>query len=345
VNIGDQINVFYSYAHVDATLRDELDNHLSLLRQSGFITQWYDRNISAGTDWVDQIDQHLNTAHIILLLVSSDFLASNYCYSIEMKRALERHEAGEARVIPILLRPVDWQEAPFAKLQVLPQNASPVTAWTDRDLAFRDIAIQLRNVVKGLREAQANTSSDRVKLLDSQNPQAVLGSKTNKHKGGQSLTLPPVLAHLDREGKFLESQFAYDVFISYRQQEPDKTWVRRTLVPKLEAYTLRTCIDYRDFRLGASLIGEMERAIEQSCYTLAILSSAYLQSNFTELENILAQHLGLENSQRRLLAVMREACTPRLGMRAHLWLDMTNDKEVEANMPLLAHELQLHPSI
>jgi len=184
VNASDQISLFYSYAHVDATLRDELDKHLSLLRQGGFIAQWYDRNISAGTDWVDQIDQHLNTAHIILLLISSDFLASTYCYSIEMKSALERHKAGEARVIPILLRPVDWQDAPFAKLQVLPQNASPVTTWTDRDLAFRDIAIQLRKVVKELQESQINTSSHQQELLQSNNLQAPLRSRANEQTDG-----------------------------------------------------------------------------------------------------------------------------------------------------------------
>lgn len=141
------------------------------------------------------------------------------------------------------------------------------------------------------------------------------------------------------------SEFVYDVFISYRQQEPDKAWVRKTLVPKLEANGLRACIDYRDFRLGAPLIKEMERAIEHSRYTLAVLSPAYLKSNFTELENILAEHLGLERSQRRLLIVMREACTPRLGMRARLWLDMTNDDEFEINVTRLVYELQQSPDV
>src|SRR5713226_5427580 len=154
MNGNHQISLFYSYAQIDAMLRDELDKHLSLLRQRGFITQWYDRDISAGTEWAHQIDHHLNTADIILLLISSDFLASTYCYSIEMKRALERHEVGEARVIPVLLRPVDWQDASFAKLQVLPQNGTPITCWRDRDLAFTDIAIQIRRVVKELQESQ-----------------------------------------------------------------------------------------------------------------------------------------------------------------------------------------------
>jgi hypothetical protein len=137
--------------------------------------------------------------------------------------------------------------------------------------------------------------------------------------------------------------FAYDVFLSYRQQEPDKSWVRKTLRPRLEAAGLRVCIDHRDFRLGAPIVTEMARAVEQSRYTLSILSPAYLESNFAELENVLAEHLGLEKSQRRLLAVLREPCKPRLGMRARLWLDMTEDEEFEENVERLIFELRRAP--
>ncbi|MBV9386844.1 MAG: toll/interleukin-1 receptor domain-containing protein [Chroococcidiopsidaceae cyanobacterium CP_BM_ER_R8_30] len=136
------------------------------------------------------------------------------------------------------------------------------------------------------------------------------------------------------------STFAYDFFISYRHQQPDKTWVRKTLLPQLEAQGLHACIDYRDFRLGTPLVKEMERAVEQSRYTLAVLSPAYLTSNFTELENVLAEHLGLEESQRRLLAVIYQPCNPRLGMRARLMLDMTDADEFEINLIRLADELR-----
>lgn len=139
-------------------------------------------------------------------------------------------------------------------------------------------------------------------------------------------------------------EFDYDAFISYRHQEPIRTWVRNVLIPRLEAGGLRVCVDYRDFRLGEMLVPAMERAVEKSRYTLAILSPAYLTSNFTELENILAEHLGLEEGQRRLLVVMREQCTPRLGMRARLWLDMTNDGEFEVNVAGLITELRRPPN-
>lgn len=136
---------------------------------------------------------------------------------------------------------------------------------------------------------------------------------------------------------------AFDTFVSYRHQQPDGSWVRDLLVPRLDAEGLRVCVDYRSFRLGAPLVLEMARAVEQSRYTVAVLSPAYLASNFTELEAVLSEHLGLERSERRLLAVMRERCQPRLGMRARLWLDMTDDEQFEANLARLVGELRQAP--
>ena len=146
---GNQvIEVFLSYAHEDENLRDELAKHLKLLERQRVISAWYDRQITAGTEWKGQIDNHLETAKIILLLVSADFLASDYCYDVELKRAMERHEAKEARVIPIILREVDWKGAPFGKLQALPRNAEPVTNWSNPDPAFADIARGIRRAVE-----------------------------------------------------------------------------------------------------------------------------------------------------------------------------------------------------
>ncbi len=154
------VEVFYAYARKDERLRQNLEAHLSLLRQQGLIIGWHDRDISAGTEWDHEIDMHLNKAQIILLLVSSDFLASDYCYSVEMKRALERHQAGEAYVIPVLLRSVDWHEAPFKHLQVLPSTSKPVTdrTWHTRDEAFTDVARGIRKVIEGLTMMQSKTT-------------------------------------------------------------------------------------------------------------------------------------------------------------------------------------------
>lgn len=151
---GEAIEVFFSYAREDEDLRDELEKHLSILRQ-GVITGWHDREIGAGKEWEGEVDTHLNTARVILLLVSPDFMASDYCWSVEVKRAMERHETGEARVIPVILRPVDWEGAPFCKLQALPTDAKPVTTWANRDEAFLDVARGIRAAVEELAALEA----------------------------------------------------------------------------------------------------------------------------------------------------------------------------------------------
>lgn len=145
------IEVFFSYSHKDEDLRDEMAKHLTILKRQGVITTWHDREISAGTEWAGAIDAHMNSAQVILLLISPDFLASDYCWDIELKRAMERHEAREARVIPVILRPVDnWNEAPFGKLQAFPTNGKPVTTWANRDEAFANVAQAIRKAVQEL---------------------------------------------------------------------------------------------------------------------------------------------------------------------------------------------------
>ena len=116
------LKLFYSYAHKDERWRKRIETHLTMLQRQGFIAGWHDRNINAGATWADEIDAHLTNADIILLLISPDFIASEYCYSVEMMRAMERHRAGEAHVIPIILRPTDWKGTPFEQLQVQPST-------------------------------------------------------------------------------------------------------------------------------------------------------------------------------------------------------------------------------
>jgi TIR domain len=139
------IEIFFSYVHEDEALRDKLAKHLQVLQREGIIKVWHDRKITAGEDWKNKIDRHLESANIILLLISSDFLNSDYHYDIELKRALERHESKEARVIPVILRAVDLRGSPFEKLSALPENGKAITSWDNEDEAFT-------NVVKGLRQ-------------------------------------------------------------------------------------------------------------------------------------------------------------------------------------------------
>lgn len=146
--------VFVSYAHEDEEFRIQLEKHLSILRRRGLIELWQDREITPGREWKNEIDAKINSADLIILLISEDFIASDYCYGIELSRALARHDAGEAVVIPVLLKPVDWVGAPFGKLQALPTDARPITQWRSRATAFADVARGIRRTLEELHEQQ-----------------------------------------------------------------------------------------------------------------------------------------------------------------------------------------------
>jgi hypothetical protein len=143
------VEIFCSYSRKDESLREEFEAHVSLMRRKGLIQVWHDQQIPAGNDWVVPIDEHLNTADIIALFVSSDFLASDYCYKTELARAMERQSRAQVAVVPIIVRQCDWREyAPFAHIEALPTDGRPVTSWANRDEAWTDVAVGLKTKVK-----------------------------------------------------------------------------------------------------------------------------------------------------------------------------------------------------
>ena len=143
--------IFISYAREDEDLREKLEKQLAILRRQRLIETWHDRRIGAGAEWAGAIDRELEAADVVLLLVSADFLASDYINDIELKRAMERHEAGTATVIPVILRPCLWQRGDFAKLQALPRDGEPVTSsnWPSQDAALSNVAEGIARVVEG----------------------------------------------------------------------------------------------------------------------------------------------------------------------------------------------------
>jgi TIR domain len=158
------MKVFFSYAHKDASFRENLEVHLAMLKHQGFIETWHDRKISAGDDLDLQINAHLNAADIILFLVSPDFLASPYCYGIEVKRAMYLHRKGRARVIPVILRPCEWQHAPFGRLSAVPRDGKPIRLWADKDSAFLDIARSIRQAIEGMNSRKARPEQQKEKM-------------------------------------------------------------------------------------------------------------------------------------------------------------------------------------
>lgn len=148
--MGSTIEIFLCYAHEDEEYRRQLEKQLKVFQREELIRVWHDRIISPGEEWEKQIHSHLNTAQIVLLLVSPDFMNSDYCYSIELTVALKRHMDGEACVIPIIVRPVHWTGGPLGKLQALPRDAIPITdsRWHSLDAAFFDVAEGIRTVIE-----------------------------------------------------------------------------------------------------------------------------------------------------------------------------------------------------
>lgn len=194
--------LFFSYSHVDEALRNRLEVALAMLKNQGTLETWHDRRIPAGDVLDDAIDAQMERADIILLLVSPDFLASRYCYGIEMRRAMERHEEGRARVIPVILRPCQWHDTPFGKLLALPQDGKPVTKHADVDDAFLEIADGIKAVV--VKHVSQPASSGR----PSPSPTSGVVHSGSSSVRSSNLRLKKTFTQADRD-HFLDEAFEY----------------------------------------------------------------------------------------------------------------------------------------
>ncbi len=152
----ETIKIFISYSHKDEELRTQLNNHLTFLtKNNGTTYVWYDRKLTAGTELDPKIKQELNEAHVILLLISSDFISSSYCYDVELKNAMLKHDEGKAVVIPILLRDCVWKDLPFSKLLISPTDAKAITNaknWASIDEAFTDVALSIQKTINNYKD-------------------------------------------------------------------------------------------------------------------------------------------------------------------------------------------------
>jgi hypothetical protein len=193
--------LFFSYSHRDEALRNELEVHLSMLKRQGIIETWHDRRIGAGEEFDRAISKNLEEADIILLLVSSDFLNSNYCYDIELQRAMERHERQEAIVLPVILRPCDWHHAPFGKLLALPKDGKPVSKFPDRDEAFLEVVQAIRSAVSKLAPGRAPSHPAR-------NPSASAKPQVTDVPRSSNLRIRKTFTDHERD-KFLEESYGY----------------------------------------------------------------------------------------------------------------------------------------
>lgn len=193
-------SIFFSYSHADEGLRDQLEKCLAMLKHQGAIDTWHDRRILAGDELDGSISAAIESADLILLLVSPDFLASKYCYDVEMGRALQRHDAGEARVMPIILRPCDWHVSPLSKFLAAPKDGKPVTKWPDLDEAFQDIVTAIRKALPKQQNASAHKPTTADLVHPSRAPKAQPRSS--------NLRLSKQFTEVDRD-RFMQQAFEY----------------------------------------------------------------------------------------------------------------------------------------
>ncbi len=196
------LKVFVSYSHRDRETLAALETHLSLLRRQGIIETWTDCAIAAGDEIDPAIREALDTADIVLLLVSADFLASDYCIEVELRRAIERHEAGTARVIPIIVRDCEWHSASFGKLKALPEDGHPVSTSGDRDAALVQVARAIRNIASRPERPAAGSAPART------TPERVAGATARKTVTPVRTTVPKAFTDRDRDS-FLEEAFEH----------------------------------------------------------------------------------------------------------------------------------------
>lgn len=198
--------VFFSYSHDDEQYRDQLEKHLASLQHEGLIESWHDRRILAGSHLDTEIDQQINAADVILLLVSSSFLSSRYCYSIEMAQALERHLKGEAYVIPVIVRDCDWRSTPLGELLALPKDGSPITSWPNYDEAYANVAREIRRLIQQRQSQLGPQLTTAVPKVDRPPPEPVTVVSTQPRSS--NLRLKKQFSDLDKD-KFLQETFQF----------------------------------------------------------------------------------------------------------------------------------------
>lgn len=240
------MRAFISYSHKDEPYRAELDKHLALLRRQGLIEVWSDHCIRPGEAFDPAIADALAAADLVLLLVSADFMHSDYCFGIEMQQALKRQEDGEATVIPIIVRPCDWMSAPFGRLKALPSDGKAISKWTSLDDAFLDVVQHLRKMLSPERRAGSSLGFKPTPALQSPRKDAADSRHPPRMPRSSNLTLPRTFTD-EEQHDFLVQCFQY--IQNYFEQSLAELQARNTgISSRLTATSERgfTAIVFRD---------------------------------------------------------------------------------------------------
>lgn len=207
------VRIFIAYARKDKAFLDDLRKHLQPLERSQRVKLWYDKDIEAGAEWEESIKKELNNANIILLLVSANAINSNYFYDNEMTGSLRRHENGEASVVPIILRPCDWEETPWGKLQALPKDGKPIELWVSEAEAYTNIVKQLKPIVANFEKKGEQAAIEKARVHEDAISKNILSINSdlrtlNLEKQNEEAIRNQKLTSLEKENAFNRDMIA-----------------------------------------------------------------------------------------------------------------------------------------
>ncbi len=309
----------FSYSHVDEALRNELENHLSPLKRMGKITTWHDRRIVPGQNFESQIDLYFSQAEVVLLLISSDFIASDYCYQVEMTNALARHERGEAVVIPVILRECAWHQLPFGHLLAATTDGKPVTKFASHDEGY----VQVVNAVARALENMAAKRTHQNGHIPSPSPAKPMLHDTDTvfRPRSSNLSLPKSFTDLDKDRARREG-FAY--VACYFENTLDELKKRHSGLdvdfhrPDADSFTCAVYINGSKVGQCAIWRGNQFHGMGDICYSQDSVARNSYNEALSLIDN--GQTLGFRVLMGGFSAAStRDSLLTNEGMSEHLW--------------------------
>lgn len=309
----------FSYSHVDEALRNELEKHLSPLKRMGKIITWHDRRIVPGQEFERQIDHYFSQADIILLLISSDFIASDYCYQIEMTNALERHKRGEAVVIPVILRECAWHQLPFGSIMAATIDGKPITKFASHDEGYVQVFDAVSRAIASM-EAKKPQQNVNVPYPNSGNA-VYQATETVFTPRSSNLSLPKTFTDLDKDRARREG---FEYVARYFENSLDELKKRHAGLDvdfhRLDANSFTCAVYINGSKLGQCGIwrGNQHHGMGDICYSQESAVRNSYNECLTLIDN--GQTLGF----RALMGgfsggTSREALLTNEGMSEHLW--------------------------
>lgn len=309
----------FSYSHVDEALRNELEKHLSPLKRAGKITTWHDRRIVPGQEFERQIDQYFSEADIILLLISSDFIASDYCYEIEMTNALTRHQRGEAVVIPVILRECAWHQLPFGSIMAATTDGKPITKFASHDEGYVQVVNAVSRAIAEM-DARKPQQSLPVSPQHSANPMLQTSEPIFTPRSS-NLSLPKTFTDLDKDRARREG---FEYVARYFENSLNELKKRYAALDvdfhRLDANSFSCAVYINGSKVGQCGIwrGNQHHGMGDICYS----QDNVVRNSFNECLNLTdnGQTLGFQALMGRYSSGnSREQLLTNEGTSAHLW--------------------------